>query len=166
MRGLNSGSEIVKRETSPAMCWGSFLEKSKPCYRRCWSGPLNPRKFGLERESPVRWTSRTKSPSTPSIGKQMSKKNIGLYEGMYVLSSVLSDDARKKVWDKIVAGITDKGGKVQKQHDMGRRKLAYEIEGKKEGYYYVLFFEAPTSIIAELWKEYHLVEDLIRFLTM
>jgi len=96
----------------------------------------------------------------------MTKKHNGLYEGMYILSSVLSDDSRKKAWDKIVDGITEKGGTVKKLHDMGRRKLAYEIDGKKEGYYYVLFFEAPTSIIAELWKEYHLHEDLIRFLTM
>ncbi len=96
----------------------------------------------------------------------MTKKRLGLYEGMYILSSVLSDDSRKKAWDKIVDAITEKGGKVKKVHEMGRRKLAYEVDGKKEGYYYVLFFEAPTSIIAELWKEYHLHEDLIRFLTM
>ena len=96
----------------------------------------------------------------------MTKKNQGLYEGMYILSSVLSDDSRKKAWDKIVDGITEKGGKIKKEHEMGRRKMAYEIDGKKEGYYYVLFFEAPTSIIADLWKEYHLHEDLIRFMTM
>jgi small subunit ribosomal protein S6 len=96
----------------------------------------------------------------------MAKQRNGLYEGMYILSATLSDESRKKAFDKIVEGITQKEGKILKTHEMGRRKLAYDIDGKREGYYYVLFFEAPTSAIAELWKEYHLHEDLIRFLTM
>jgi len=95
----------------------------------------------------------------------MVKQRNALYEGMYILSATLSDDSRKKAFDKITDGITQKGGKIQKIHELGRRKLAYEINGKREGYYYVLFFDAPTSAINELWKEYPLHEDLIRFLT-
>lgn len=90
----------------------------------------------------------------------------GLYEGMYILSATLSDDSRKKAFDKILDGITEKGGNIEKIHEQGRRKLAYEIDGKREGYYYVLYFTAPTQAINELWKEYHLHEDLIRFMTM
>lgn len=93
-------------------------------------------------------------------------KRKGLYEGMYILSATLSDDSRKKAFDKITDGITEKGGEIQKIHEMGRKKLAYEIDGKREGYYYVVYFTAPTQIISELWKEYHLHEDLIRFMTM
>ena len=96
----------------------------------------------------------------------MSKKRKGLYEGMYILSSALSDESRKKAFDKIVEGITQKEGEVLKIFDQGRRKLAYEIGGKREGHYYVLYFEAPTSAVQELWKEYHLHEDLVRFMTM
>jgi small subunit ribosomal protein S6 len=96
----------------------------------------------------------------------MRKQKNGLYEGMYILSATLSDDARKKAFDKIVEGITAKGGEIKKIHEQGRRKLAYEIDGKREGFYYVLFFSAPTGAIKELWSEYHLFEDLIRFLTI
>lgn len=96
----------------------------------------------------------------------MAKQRNGLYEGMYILSATLSDESRKKAFDKIVDGITEKGGNIRKTHELGRRKLAYEIDGKREGYYYVLFFEAPTASINELWKEYHLHEDMIRFMTM
>jgi small subunit ribosomal protein S6 len=85
---------------------------------------------------------------------------------MYILSAALSEDSRKKAFDKIVDGITSKGGLIQKIHEMGRRRLAYEIKGKREGYYYVLYFEAPTDVIDPLWKEYHLHEDLIRFTTL
>lgn len=96
----------------------------------------------------------------------MRQKRSGLYEGMYILSATLSDDSRKKALDKITDGIAEKGGKILKMHELGRRKLAYEVKGKREGYYYVLFFEAPTASIDELWKEYHLHEDLIRFMNI
>ncbi|MDE3045172.1 MAG: 30S ribosomal protein S6 [Verrucomicrobiota bacterium] len=96
----------------------------------------------------------------------MTRKRNGLYEGMYILSATLSDESRKKAFDKITNGITEKGGKIEKIHELGRRKLSYEIKGKREGHYYVLFFEVPTSAINELWQEYPLNEDLIRFLTM
>jgi small subunit ribosomal protein S6 len=96
----------------------------------------------------------------------IKKERKGLYEGMYILSATLSDDSRKKAFDKITEGITQKGGEIHKIHEQGRRKLAYEIDGKREGYYYVLYFSIPTKEIIELWKEYHLHEDLIRFMTM
>ena len=89
-----------------------------------------------------------------------------LYEGMYILSASLSDESRKKAFEKITDGISQKGGEIQKIHEQGRKKLAYEIDGKREGYYYVVYFNAPTQSISELWKEYHLHEDLIRFMTM
>ena len=96
----------------------------------------------------------------------MKKLKKSLYEGMYILSATLSEDSRSKALDKILNGITEKGGEIHKIHDMGRRKLAYTIEKRREGYYYLLYFTAPTAAINELWKEYHLHEDLIRFMTM
>lgn len=96
----------------------------------------------------------------------MRKERKGLYEGMYILSATLSEDSRKKAFDKITEGIVQKGGEIHKIHEQGRRKLAYEIDGKREGFYYILYFTAPTPAISELWKDYQLHEDLIRFMTM
>ena len=89
-----------------------------------------------------------------------------LYEGMYILSAGLSEDARQKALDKITNGISSRGGEIHKIHDQGRKRLAYEIRTKKEGYYYLLYFSAPTEAVSELWQEYHLNEDLIRFVTL
>ncbi|MFI0434981.1 MAG: 30S ribosomal protein S6 [Parachlamydiaceae bacterium] len=96
----------------------------------------------------------------------MNQNRQNLYEGMYVISATLSDDARHKALDRIHAGITAHGGEIKKLHEQGRRRLAYEIDGHREGYYYVIYFTAPTSAISELWQEYHLNEDLIRFVTL
>lgn len=89
-----------------------------------------------------------------------------LYEGMYILSATLSDDARKKAMDKIVNGITSRGGEIQKMHEQGRKRLAYEIDGHREGYYYVVYYKAPSSSVEELLEDYHLNEDLVRFITL
>lgn len=94
------------------------------------------------------------------------QKKPNLYEGMYVISAKLSDDARQKALDKIEKGITEQGGQIIKIHDQGRRRLAYEISGHREGYYYIIYFEAAPSVIPDLWREYHLHEDLIRFVTL
>lgn len=96
----------------------------------------------------------------------MNKDRKGLYEGMYILSSTLSEESRKKAFEKITNGIEDQGGEIHKIHDWGRRKLAYSIRQKREGHYYIVYFSAPTRSVTELWKEYHLHEDLIRFSTM
>jgi small subunit ribosomal protein S6 len=89
-----------------------------------------------------------------------------LYEGMYVLNAHLTDDARNKSFDKIKNDITRRGGEIVKIHDQGRRRLAYEINKQKEGYYYLVYFRLQEDQINELWQEYHLNENLLRFLTM
>ena len=93
-------------------------------------------------------------------------ENRQLYEGMYILNASLSEDARQKCLERITSGITERGGKIEKVHDQGRKKLAYELRGLREGYYFLLYFTAPGSALAELWREYHLNEDLLRFLTL
>ncbi len=95
-----------------------------------------------------------------------SESKSRLYEGMYILSATLSDEARQKALEKITSGILERGGEVHKVFDQGRRKLAYEIDSRREGYYYVLYFSTPTLTMTELWRDYHLNEDLIRFLTL
>jgi small subunit ribosomal protein S6 len=96
----------------------------------------------------------------------MSHDKQNLYEGMYVIRATLSEDARQKALEKIQNGIIQHGGEIVKIHDQGRRRLAYDIGGHREGYYYVLYFKVKPSAIAEMWQEYHLNEDLVRFITL
>lgn len=96
----------------------------------------------------------------------MSENKQNLYEGMYVISATLSDEARHKALDRIQSGITGHGGEIMKIHEKGRRRLAYEIDGHREGYYFLIYFTVPAPAVSELWHEYHLNEDLIRFITL
>ena len=94
------------------------------------------------------------------------KEKRYLYEGMYILNATLSEEARKRALEKITSQLTGLKGEIHKVFDQGRRKMAYEIDGRREGYYYVVYFDAPSTVLKEVWKEYHLNEDLIRFLTL
>lgn len=96
---------------------------------------------------------------------QMQKNRRHLYEGMYVFDGTLSEDASQKALERITAGIEQKGGAVEKVHNMGRKKLAYTIRGVKQGYYFLVYFSLGPDTVKELWKEYHLNEDLLRYLT-
>ena len=96
----------------------------------------------------------------------MTKKELRLYEGMYILSASLSEDALKKALERITKTIEENDGEIHKIHEMGRKKLAYEIDGHKQGQYFLLYFSVYPSLLDEMWKEYHLNEDLIRYVTM
>ncbi len=96
----------------------------------------------------------------------MVKSRTHLYEGMYIMSATLSEDARKKAIEKITSAIQHHAGEVHKIFEQGRKKLAYEIGKRKEGFYYIIYFSASSSSMPELWREYQLNEDLIRFMTL
>ena len=89
-----------------------------------------------------------------------------LYEGMYVLRASLSDEARTKALKKIEDDITEQGGEILKMHDQGRQRLAYEIRRQREGYYYLFYFKVRPAAIEQLQSAYHLMEDLLRFITL
>ena len=96
----------------------------------------------------------------------MMEEKKNLYEGMFIFNSMLSEDARTAALEKITSGISNKGGTICHIIEMGRRRLAYEVRGHNEGHYYLLYFEVTASAISKMWKEYHLNEDLIRFMTL
>lgn len=96
------------------------------------------------------------------------KSNQHLYEGMFILRPNLSDETRLQLLDKIRAGITSAAGKIEKEHDMGRRKLAYKIEKHSEGYYVLIYFTLPTQSMKEYWHQLSLMNEagLLRFMTV
>ena len=96
----------------------------------------------------------------------MSKKQPNLYEGMYILSAQLNEDARIKAFEKIKSAITSYGGEVVKIHDQGKRRLAYTVGPHREGYYYLMYFTVQPEVIEELWEQYRLNENLVRYLTI
>jgi len=92
------------------------------------------------------------------------KKNKNLYEGMYIISAQLSEGARSKALERITSSIEKKEGQLHKIHDLGRKKLVYEIGHHRDGYYFLIYFDLDASAMDEIIGEYHLNEDLVRFM--
>jgi len=81
---------------------------------------------------------------------------------MYIIRSSLTEDVRQKAVERITSGIESRGGKIEKLHDWGRRRMAYEMQGNRDGHYYVIYFAVNPEAIPELKGEYRLHEDLLR----
>ena len=67
------------------------------------------------------------------------------YEIMFIIRPTLSEDEVKKVSKDFSNIITNNGGKVTKEENMGQRELAYEIKDFKSGYYFVFEVEAKDD---------------------
>ena len=87
------------------------------------------------------------------------------YETIMVLSSKVDDEKRKEVIKRIEDYIKE-NGKITKIDDIGIRKLAYEVKKHKEGYYYVIYFDAKSECIGELERLYRITDEVIKFMTV
>ena len=88
------------------------------------------------------------------------------YETVFILTPVLSEEQAKEAVQKFESEVSSLGGKVQHSESWGLRKLAYPIQKKSTGFYFLTQFEAPGSAIAELEVMFKRDERIIRFLTV
>ena len=86
------------------------------------------------------------------------------YELAVVVSAKLEDDERAKVVDKANALIERFGGQITNVDEWGKKRLAYEIQKMKEGFYYFIQFEAETSAPAEIESRIRIMDGVIRYL--
>lgn len=87
------------------------------------------------------------------------------YETVFILTPVLSDVQVKEAVDKFRTLITESGGQLVHEEDWGLKKLAYPIQKKSTGFYYMMEFQADGALVAKLEIEFRRDERVIRFLT-
>lgn len=87
------------------------------------------------------------------------------YEMVLVLKPNLEEEERKSVLDRLTAAINEQGT-VGEIDDWGLRKLAYEINYIKEGYYLVLNYEAEPTVVAEVERRARIMDTVMRYLTV
>ncbi|MFZ9658980.1 MAG: 30S ribosomal protein S6 [Arcobacteraceae bacterium] len=86
------------------------------------------------------------------------------YETMFIVKTTLTEEEIKNQIDTVKANIEKNGGTIVSVDDMGNRELAYEIEKNKRGYYYVIYFQAPSESIIELERNYRVNESILKFM--
>ena len=86
------------------------------------------------------------------------------YELAVVVSAKLEDDARAEVIEKVKALVTRFGGNITDVDEWGKKRLAYEIQKMKEGFYYFIHFESETTTPGEIEERIRIMDGVIRYL--
>ena len=87
------------------------------------------------------------------------------YESVIIINPNCTEEAVKALEDK-VTGLINENGKVESVENMGKKKLAYEINKNKEATYLLFNFEAEPSSIAELERNYRITDDILKFIVV
>ena len=89
------------------------------------------------------------------------------YELTYIIDTALEESARKELIEKISALIAANGGEVEKVDETwGKRRLAYAINYKTEGWYVLVTMKAPTELPRELERNLEIYESVLRYLVI
>ncbi len=86
------------------------------------------------------------------------------YELALVVNAKVEDDVKNAVVEAVKELITKFGGNITNVEDAGKKRLAYEIQKMKEGYYYFIQFDADATVPAEIESRIRIMENVIRFL--
>lgn len=95
---------------------------------------------------------------------QKEVTNMSKYELAVVVSAKTEEDDRTAALDRCKALIERFGGTVSNVDEWGKKRLAYEIQKMREGFYYFIQFEAPTSAPAEIESRIRIMDNVIRYL--
>ena len=86
------------------------------------------------------------------------------YELAVVVNAKIEDDARTATIEKVKELIARFGGNVTDVDEWGKKRLAYEIQKMREGYYYFITFESEATAPAEIEARLRIMDNVIRFL--
>lgn len=86
------------------------------------------------------------------------------YELAIVINGRVETEVRDAALEKIKGYVDRFGGTISEIDDWGKRRLAYEIDKVKEGFYYFIQFESASDTPAEIEKRIRIMEPVLRFL--
>lgn len=87
------------------------------------------------------------------------------YESIFILKPSIEEEKRAQLIEKFTA-IIAADGQVEKVEEWGNRKLAYEIEKLREGYYVLVNFKANPSLPKELERNFRITDEVIRYIVI
>lgn len=87
------------------------------------------------------------------------------YESIFVVSTLLEEEKIQEIVEK-VKSFVESSAQLENIDEWGKRRLAYEIEKQKEGYYTLLHFSAEPEFPAELERIYKITEGVLKYLIL
>ena len=88
--------------------------------------------------------------------------DVRQYELIYITPPETTEDALTDLHSQVAAVVERFGGNIEKTENWGRRRLAYEIAGHREGAYVLEVINGPGALTAELDRRLRVVDTVIR----
>ena len=91
---------------------------------------------------------------------------MNFYENIVILNPSLSEEETTSSINKIADLIKGSGGEVLKVDNWGKRKLAYEINKQKMGFYILFLFKSPSSVIRKIEEYFKVFDPVMKFMVI
>jgi len=91
---------------------------------------------------------------------------MNLYEKVVIIDPNLDDSAAEDALNKVTDLITKNGGEILKIDRWGRRKLAYVLNKRERGNYFIILFKAPPPTISELENLCRVTDAIFKFMVI
>ena len=88
---------------------------------------------------------------------------MNFYEMMFIQNPDLGEEDQEKLLTRLKNTIGKNGGGIIRIDDMGIRGLAYKIQKKPRGHYFLTYLEGPGSMIPEIERFLRIDENILRF---
>ena len=87
------------------------------------------------------------------------------YEALYIINADLDEEATKATIEKFKGIVEANAGEIVSIDEWGKRKLAYAINFKTEGYYVLMTYSSEAGVPAELERNFRNDERIMRYMT-
>lgn len=93
-------------------------------------------------------------------------KGLRNYELMFIIRPDLEEEATEAVVEKFTGLVEKQGGELVKVDKWGKRRLAYEINKIREGFYVLVYFKGNAEVAAELERVLKISDEVIRHMVI
>ena len=88
------------------------------------------------------------------------------YEVMYVIDPTLEDSVRNELFSYFSGIVEKNAGMIDRIDEWGKRRLAYAINYKTEGYYVLMYIQGPSELPRELERNFKINDKVLRYLVI
>lgn len=88
------------------------------------------------------------------------------YELVFILNADMEDEATEAAVNKFTGLIEKNGGELVKIDKWGKRRLAYPINKRNEGYYVLVNFKAEPAVSHEVERVLRITDEVIRHMVI
>lgn len=88
------------------------------------------------------------------------------YETIFILDPELTEEDKKTAIEKVTGIVQNHKGELLKISDWGTRKMAYEVKKMSKGHYVLLHFTGNPDVLAELERNFRLMDAVLKYQTV